>query len=175
MARAELPDGPRRNAMRCLFLLGLAVLVLGAGYAWASPYDDGIAALDRGDNAAAFALLRPLAALGDANAQFRLSLMYGAGRGVPKNDAEALQWLRLAAQRGSVEAQSNLGVAYGKGRGVVQDEVRAYAWFSISASAGNPDAASNRDVVARRMTPLQIAQAQQWALLCLQRQLQSCN
>jgi TPR repeat protein len=155
--------------------LGLVALMLGAGLVWGSPFDDGIAALDRGDNAAAFTLLRPLAAQGDANAQFRLSLMYGAGRGVPKNDAEALKWLRLAARRGSVDAQSNLGVAYSKGRGVAQDEVRAYAWFSISALAGNAGAASNREVVARRMTPLQIAQAEQWALQCRQRALQACD
>ena len=175
MAKPERPVGPLRGGVRGLFLQCLVVLVLGPGGVSASPYDDGVAALDRGDNATAFTLLRPLAGQGDANAQFRLSLMYGAGRGVPKNDGESLKWLRLAAQRGSVEAQSNLGVAYSKGRGVMQDEVRAYAWFSISASAGNPDAVSNRDVVARRMTPLQIAQAQQWALQCHERGLQACD
>ena len=37
--------------------------------------------------------------------------MYGAGRGVPQDDAEAVRWYRLAAEQGEASAQYNLGVA----------------------------------------------------------------
>jgi len=51
-----------------------------------------VAAYKRGDFATAPREFRPLAEQGDALAQFTLGLMYGEGRGVPKDDAEAVQF-----------------------------------------------------------------------------------
>jgi hypothetical protein len=36
-------------------------------------------------------------------------------------------------------------------------------WFSFSAAQGNQNAAGTRDIVAKRMTPAQIAEAQKLA------------
>jgi TPR repeat protein len=49
-------------------------------------------------------LLRPLAKQGNATAQTSLGLMYGNGRGVPKDDMEAVRWYRKAAEQGDAHA-----------------------------------------------------------------------
>ena len=61
-----------------------------------------------------------------------------------------------------------LGVVLGeggsnKGRGVPQDYVQAHMWWNLAAVKGNTDAIKNRDVVAAKMTPTQIAEAQKLA------------
>ena len=63
--------------------------------------------------------LREKAEKGDAIAQFNLGLVYVKGRGVPKDEAEAVKWFRKAADQGDAQAQFNLGVTYAKGRGVL--------------------------------------------------------
>ncbi len=105
---------------------------------------------------------RPLAERGDAKAQFGLGLMYGNGEGVPQDYAEALQWYRKAAAQGHATAQYNLGLMYGNGEGVPQDYVQAHMWYNLAASIFPPGedrdkAVKNRDIVAKRMTPAQIA------------------
>jgi TPR repeat protein len=57
---------------------------------------------------------------------------------------------------------------YATGDGVPQDDVRAYLWFTLAVahSTGNKQksAATNRDgALTRRMTPVQIAEAQKLA------------
>jgi TPR repeat protein len=38
---------------------------------------------------------------GDSYAQHSLGLMYSEGRGIPRDDKEALKWFRLAAEQGN--------------------------------------------------------------------------
>ena len=42
---------------------------------------------------------------GDAAAQFNLGVMYDNGRGVLKDEAEAVRWYRLAAEQGDADAR----------------------------------------------------------------------
>ena len=56
-----------------------------------------------------------------------------------------------------------LGLMYVNGQGVPQDFVLAYMWLNLSATQGFQSAIKNRDIVARRMTPAQIAEAQKLA------------
>jgi len=100
---------------------------------------------------------------GDALAQTRLGFMYEMGKGGSQNFAEAAKWLRLAAEQGRVAAQNSLGGLYVSGRGVPKDYVVAYMWFSLSAAQGDHDSAIQRDLVAKLMTPAQIAEAQKLA------------
>ncbi len=60
--------------------------------------------------------------------------MYSEGKGVPKDDAEAVGWWRKAAEPGYAKAQSKLGVMYDNGKGVPQDYVQAHMWFNLAAS-----------------------------------------
>ncbi len=99
---------------------------------------------------------------GDADAQYNLGVMYSNGEGVPQDDAEAVKWYRNAAEQGYAQAQYNLGIKYDNGEGVPQDYAQAHMWFNLAASSFPPGedrdkAVKNRDIVAKRMTPAQIA------------------
>jgi len=74
--------------------------------------------------------------------------------------ATALRIVRPLAERGDANAQYNLGVFYDNGLGVPQDRIRAYMWLDLAAMQGRESAATFRDLVARVMTPGQIAEAQ---------------
>ena len=70
---------------------------------------------------------------------------------------------RLSADKGDAGAQFSLGFMYQKGLGVPQDYVRAYMWFDLAAAQGTKGAAEWRELIAARMTPAQIAEAQKLA------------
>ncbi len=111
---------------------------------------------------------RPLAEQGNANAQFFLGVMYDKGQGVRQDLREAARWFRKAAEQGVAEAQSNLGFMYGYGEGVPQDYAQAYMWYDLAASRfppgeGRDIAVKNCDIVAKKMTPAQISEAQKLA------------
>ena len=132
--------------------------------AWAG-LDEAVAAYQRGDYATALREWRSLAEQGDAGAQSNLGIMYDNGQGVTQDYAEAVKWYRKAAEQGNAGAQNNLGLMYDQGQGVSQDYAQAHMWFNLAASRLPPgedrDAAvNNRDIVAKRMTPAQISEAQ---------------
>jgi TPR repeat protein len=60
-------------------------------------------------------------------------------------------------------AQTNLGAMYENGQGTARDYVRAHMWYNLSSVQGDQQALKNRDTVAKRMTPAQIAEAQELA------------
>jgi hypothetical protein len=115
------------------------------------------------DDAEAVRWYRRAADQGHADAQFNLGFMYINGRGVPQDDAKAFRWYRLAADQGDATAQYNLGLMYANGQGVPQDYVAAHMWLNLAAAQGNANASESRDIVANRMTPEQIAEAQRLA------------
>lgn len=106
-------------------------------------YNKAMDACDRGDYATAARLLRPLAAQGNANAQYNLGAMYESGHGVVQDHKEAVKWYRLAAAQGDADAQFNLGNMYKDGQGVVQDHEEAVKWFRLAADQGDADAQRN--------------------------------
>jgi TPR repeat protein len=84
-----------------------------------------------------------------------------ADAAVKKRDyATAVRIIRPLAEQGDARAQYTLGVFYDNGLGVPQDRVTSYMWFDLSAAQGKDGAAAFRDLIARRMTPAQIAEAQ---------------
>jgi TPR repeat protein len=103
---------------------------------------------------------RKAAEQGHANAQNNIGFMYGAGRGVPQNYSTAVSWYRKAAEQGYGLGQQNLAAMYFTGQGVAQDYVQAHMWWNLSAAQGDANAAKQRDLVAAKMTPAQIAEAQ---------------
>ncbi|HEV8501730.1 MAG TPA: tetratricopeptide repeat protein [Casimicrobiaceae bacterium] len=105
--------------------------------------DDGLDALRRGDFAAAAKILRPLAEHGNAEAQYRIGLMYEFGKGYPQDKAQGVAWFRKSAANGSASAQQELGVIYATGDGVPQDDAQAVAWFRSAAGQGNASAQYN--------------------------------
>jgi TPR repeat protein len=148
---------------------GLAVCLL-AQPGVAGQLEDGWAAYGHSDYATALKLWRQLAEQGNAAAQGNLGSMYHGGYGVSQDYVEALKWYRKAADQGDAHAQNFLGGMYDKGQGVPQDYVQAHMWFNL-ASAGyrlsdtmsRDGAITYRDLVAGKMTPDQIAEAQRLA------------
>jgi len=105
--------------------------------------NEGIDALKRNDFATAARELRPLAERGDAEAQYRLGLMYEYGKGFATDKSQAVSWLRKAAAQGHVQAQIELAVIYATGDGVKQDNAQAVDWFRKAAGQGNAIAEYN--------------------------------
>ena len=141
-------------------LLGLVAPVV------AGPFEDALAAWNRGDYATALQIIRPLAVQGDAGGQYYLGIMYANGWGVSQDFAEAARLYRLAAVQGYALAQNNLGALYANGQGVPRDYVQAYMWLDIAAKRLPPGAnntAKRRDLIAAKMTPAQITEARRLA------------
>lgn len=90
------------------------------------------------------------------------------------NYATALrEWTPLAEQ-GDAGAQNNLGGMYGTGDGVIQDNLYAHMWANLAASNGSEDGVNYRDLVAARMTPSEIAEAQKLARECVRKNYTGC-
>jgi TPR repeat protein len=69
----------------------------------------------------------------------------------------------LAAAQRYAGAQYNIGVLYDHGKGVPKDTVQAYMWYDLAASNGDEGGKKNRDLIAKEMTPEQIAEAKRLA------------
>ena len=111
--------------------------------AWAG-FEEGLAAFERFDYAAALDEWRPLAEQGDPAAQFRLGDMYRQGRGVRLDAAEAVRWYQAAASQGNAEAQFHLAEMYETGRGVERPDIsKAVSWLAASAERGKVEAMLN--------------------------------
>lgn len=142
-----------RTLLFTLIFLGLAEATS------AQDFDSGLDAMKRGDFAVALREWQPLAAAGNAAAQFNLGVMYEKGLGVTQEYAKAHKWYRRAANQGNAQAQATTGIMYEIGKGVPQDYVEAYKWASLAAGQGSENAVKTRDIVAAKMTPVQIAEA----------------
>ena len=112
---------------------------------------------------------------GDATAQYNLGLMYDNGRGVTQDYKEAAKWYRLAAKQGHASAQYNLGVTYAKGEGVTQNYVRTHMWLNLATSKGNKTAKKYLKIVAKEMSPSQIADAKKMARDCEKNNYKNCE
>lgn len=104
-----------------------------------------------------------MAEQGDASAQYTLGYNYYAVEGTPQDYKEALRWFRASAEQGYASAQFNLAFMYKNGEGTIQDYKLAHMWWNIAAANGQEDAKNNRDIVAGKMTPADISEAQQMA------------
>ena len=76
---------------------------------------------------------------------------------------EALAQWREAAQSGDPRAMLALGRLHVQGLGTLQDYVQAHLWFNLAASRGEAAALQEREAIAAKMTPEQVARAQQLA------------
>jgi hypothetical protein len=97
--------------MRKRIVLGsliVAAQMLGGVGAFAGPWEDGMAAYNRGDYAPAIQLFRPLAAKGNAKAQHLIGVMYHKGEGVARSSVRAFAWFSLAAAHGDGDARAKL-------------------------------------------------------------------
>ena len=122
--------------MKQVLLISLCL----TGLATAADFKAGLDAYQRGDFAGAAHEWTPLAEAGDAHAQYNMGLLYAAGKGVPQDYNQAVEWYLKAAEQGVPAAQYNLGVIYANGQGVPANPPEAARWFLKAAQQGIPNA-----------------------------------
>jgi hypothetical protein len=79
-----------------------------------------------------FEKLKPVADLGDAEAQYKIAQFYQSGSGVEKSPTNAVEYFIKSANKGLIKSQLELAKRYMRGRGVEKDYVKSYAYFNFS-------------------------------------------
>lgn len=123
---------------------------------------------------------RMAGASGYVPAQLVLGEMSLRGDGIPQNYSRAIIWYRMAAEKGDPDAQGMLGLMYSRGWGAPKDYVKAHMWTNLSAASDwkegiVPNRHRFRDALAAQMTPDQLRQAQDLAVICQERQFRDCD
>lgn len=108
--------------------------------------------------------MRRAAEQGSPLGQFSLGGMLYQGLGVMVDYPQAMVWLRKSAEQQFVKAQYQLGGVYAEGKAVRANLVLAYMWFDLARENAERKnyrrrAAKKRDLVAKHMSPDQIATA----------------
>jgi TPR repeat protein len=96
--------------------------------------------------------------------QHTLARMYELGRGVLQDHQKVIYWYTQGAESGDAQSQVQLGRIYHE----LQDYVKAHKWFNLAGTHFTSqmliDAATkSRDDIAKKMSPQQMAEAQQLA------------
>lgn len=123
--------------MKYITLILTTVLSLAFTQVTAQDLGKGLDAYAAGDYTTAFKEWKPLAEIGNADAQTLLAFLYKDGKGALKDATEAVKWFRLAAEQGEADAQYFLAVMYYKGEGVLKDSTEEIKWYRLSAEQGN--------------------------------------
>ncbi len=116
----DAPAGPKHTAT--------ALAVFGEGQKY----------YKAGDMPRAAEAFRRCADMGDAACQLQLGWHYDVGKGVSRNDAEAVRWYRAAAEQNHRVAQYNLGNMHQLGRGVPKSCRTAVEWYARSSMNNYP-------------------------------------
>jgi hypothetical protein len=141
-------------------ILCVAVVMSGALLSWAAPavagMNEGVAAVTVGDYTKAIAEFQPLAASGDAAAQYQLAKIYLEGHGPADGVPQGIELMTKSANSSYPEAQAQLGLMYAMGLGVPVDNAKAYDWLSkavtqLPEGTRRTVAEANRDAVLKRM------------------------
>lgn len=102
-------------------------------------------------------LLIPLAAQGNAEAQYQLASLYRSGRGVEQDLDAYLEMLTASANGGYARAQYQLGLAYEAGSLVPVDLDQARRWLSSAAEQDIQEAASRLEKLNTAVKEPQVA------------------
>lgn len=86
----------------------------------------------------------PVAASGDAQAQYNVAIMYETGDGTKVDNKQAVKWLLKAAEQGHAQSRFKLGMMHSKGEIVRQDYFMAAKYFRLAATFNNHPGAQYR-------------------------------
>ncbi len=166
----EIPArDPAHHVIRIGHWVGSALLIAGlSGPVVAQEpnkiFDEGVAAYERADYAAAWFSFWSLAQRGDAAAQFNLSRLYHFGHGVEEDLGQARRWLEASARQGHSAAIFSLGQYYHLGLGGPVDLHAARALYETAAEAGYAPAQFNLALMHElgAGAPRDLATARRW-------------
>ncbi len=94
----RLSKPERATLLAACRVVALSLMLPATGPAWAG-FDDGMAAVKRGDYQVAYEIWLPLAKRGDIVAQANFGTLDSNGLGVEQDDVQAHMWFNLAASR----------------------------------------------------------------------------
>ena len=103
-------------------------------------YGKALAARQKGDDEAAFALFAEAADLGHGAAAYETGVSYFEARGTTRNTTTGSYWIHTAAWRGHQRAQLRLGQNYANGDGVPKNLPWAAHWYGRAAGQGLSEA-----------------------------------
>jgi len=133
-------------ALCALAIVGL--LLLGTVVYRATTLEAGVIALKAQDYETSWKKLKPLAMVGDDDAQHLIGRMYAYGWGVEKDRNKALYWLRRAGKWTTSETDPAAAAAFyiakefAEGVGSIhKNPAEAREWFEIASSGGSQAAA----------------------------------
>ena len=161
----------------CVILIALLPFIVSPS--WSDNFNQGMIAYKKRDFETAFFYWQPLAEEGNPYTQYNLGILYGAGRGVSKNEVQAEKWFKLSAEQGHLGAQYNLGKLYQNGRRIVDyrtgcidsngsnimcnypvNHAAALKWFTLAAKQGHDNSqVSLGDIYHRGMGTLKDTKA----------------
>ena len=121
------------------FLLSIPLLSLPSGPVHAG-FEEGLAAYERKNYAAALREFLPVAKNGDGAAQGYVGVIYQYGLGVAADFEKAVKWYSQAANNGDTMAQRILGDLHAEGAWGTRDDTAAAEWYELAAEAGDIDA-----------------------------------
>ena len=122
----------------------------------------------------AFEWLTKSAEQDNAGAQFLLSVMYYSGEGTLQDFEHAADWVTKSAKQGQAKAQYTLGAMYADGKVFMQDYTKAYMWFNLASHNGYSEGQKARDIMARKLSPQDLIEAQKMSQHCLKSRYEDC-
>jgi S1-C subfamily serine protease len=128
--------------------------------------------LDDGESAdlkLAFQSYERAASLGNVDAFYFVAAMYFKGRGVAKDVVVSAKFMLRGAEQGDAVAQNAVAIMYENGQGVSRDYVQALKWHNLAAANGEQVFIQMRDELEARLSPSQVARAQELASAFVQR------
>lgn len=109
-------------------------------------------------------LLHAASYFGDADAQYRVGILYQSEDGLGLNPLQSARWFSLAARKGHAPAQARLGILLFNGDGIDAQPIEGLMWLTVAheRTMGTPDESWINDLLTRAMsvaTPEQRAEA----------------
>jgi localization factor PodJL len=98
---------------------------------------------------------------GHVKAMHNLAVLLAGKGGEPADYAGAARWFREAAERGLPDSQYNLAALCEDGHGVARSLTEAYKWYALAARSGDRGAAQRLALVKGRLTPGELATAEE--------------
>jgi TPR repeat protein len=98
---------------------------------------------------------------GNIQAMLELGVRYQASTSLKNGEEMAFLWFQKAAMAGSPVGQYNLARLYESGKQTPVDLVQAYVWMTLSNKSGNPTAAPEVRALKARLSPDELASADQ--------------
>ncbi|MCF6219826.1 MAG: sel1 repeat family protein [Robiginitomaculum sp.] len=108
-------------------------------------FADGMAAFQAKDIPKTIAILEPLAANNDTNAQEALVLIFYNDKNGFQDKHKALKWGIAAANEGRMSAMKTIAKIYANGETGVKNETLALKWYQKASDAGDKDATYQLD------------------------------